>query len=336
MNAPMKNFMNALVALFLIMTCIVSTNAQFSHPINSKAIFGADNRKDIYQAPKGFQKLAGAMASWLAPLFVQSEIQSEQSDGLINLDFPTMEDHYLLCSDEKFAKQPTTMISCTGFLVGDDLLMTAGHCMVNVGQASNQVTPMCSDFNWLFDFHYLSKNQNLIHDIPAENVVGCSKVLFAKHVGTGDGRMDFALIKLSKSLPHRPKLKISPEPIRRGQQVHILGFPSGLPLKYAGGAFVTNDRKGSQYFEANLDAVGGNSGSPVFNNQGEVVGILVRGNDDFVEDKQKNCDRWNRCHMSGRLCGDGRQEDDFNSGMHVQKFSPQLLKLLRPYLNQKI
>jgi hypothetical protein len=325
----------ALSVVVLFLTYVVSAQAQFGIG-DSKAIFGADNRRDVYQAPARFKKLAPALATWLAPLFVQGdqslENGNQNTSGFINLDFPTMEDHYLLCSDEKFAKQPTTMISCTGFLIADDLLMTAGHCMVNVGQANNQVTPMCSDFNWLFDFQYNRKGQDILHDLPANTVSACSKVLFAKHLGSGDGRMDFALIRLARKYPNRAKLKISTETVRKGQPVHIMGYPSGLPLKYAGGAFVLNDKPGAQFFEANVDAVGGNSGSPVMNVKGEVVGILVRGNDDFVEDKQKSCDRWNRCHMSGRLCRNGEQEEDFNSGMHVQKFSPELITLLRKFV----
>lgn len=324
-SMKIKEILICVVALF--MTYIVSAQAQFSSSsFDSKAIFGPDNRRDIYQSPVRFKNLAPAMATWLAPLFIENQ---QSDDGLINLDFPTMEDHYLLCSDEKFAKQPTTMISCSGFLIADDLLVTAGHCMVNVGQANNQVTPMCSDFNWLFDFYYTSKRQDILHDLASESVVGCSKVLFAKHMGTDDKRMDFAVIKLARSYPNRPKIKISTEKVNKGQPVHIMGFPSGLPLKYAGNAFVLNDRPGSQYFEANIDAVGGNSGSPVFNSKGEAIGILVRGNDDFIEDKKKNCDRWNRCHMSGKLCRNGKQEEDYNAGMHVQKFSPEFLKLLR-------
>ncbi len=301
----------------------------------SKAIFGADNRRELYQSPKAFQDLASGIGTWLAPLFTSTETQtSSQSEATLNLEFPTMNEHYALCAKEKFSEQPTTMISCTGFLIAEDLLLTAGHCMVNVGQATNQVTPMCSDFNWLFDYSITKRGQELLRNIPASKVSQCEKVLFAKHLGEGDQRMDFALIKLKRKYPERHHFKIFLGEIQRGMAVHIVGHPSGLPLKYAGGAYVLNARPGSQYFEANLDAVGGNSGSPVFNHRGEVLGILVRGNDDFVEDKERNCDRWNRCQMTGKNCQDGEQQVDYDNGMHVQKFSPEFLKLLSPYLNQ--
>jgi hypothetical protein len=62
--------------------------------------------------------------------------------------------------------------------------------------------------------------------------------------------------------------------ISDGQAVHIIGFPMGLPVKFAGGAFVRDNRYRA-VFTANLDAYPGNSGSPVFNSSThEVEGIL--------------------------------------------------------------
>jgi hypothetical protein len=47
---------------------------------------------------------------------------------------------------------------------------------------------------------------------------------------------------------------------------------------------------------ANLDTYGGNSGSPVFNHRtGEVEGILVRGENDYVYDPGQGCQVSNRC-----------------------------------------
>lgn len=324
LNKGMKKISIA-VGLFALTTCTT-----FGAP--SKAIFGAENRRDLYQSPKNFQKLASGIATWLAPLFVstsETNNSSVEQDSFLKLEFPTMEDHYLLCPREKFSEQPTTMISCTGFLVAEDLLITAGHCMVNIGQANNQVTPMCSDFNWLFDYAFEKRDDDILRKIPKESMSRCNKVIFAKHLGEGDQRMDFALIRLENSYPNRHHFKIFQGEVTKGMSVHIMGHPSGLPLKYAGGAYILNAREGSQYFEANVDAVGGNSGSPVFNAKGEVLGILVRGNSDFVEDKAKGCDRWNRCQMTGKNCSDGPQNVDYDNGMHIQKFSPEFLELLR-------
>ena len=68
----------------------------------------------------------------------------------------------------------------------------------------------------------------------------------------------------------------------------MLGYPSVLPLKYTYNAKVVNDSN-IKYFEADLDAFGGNSGSAVFNDDGEVTGILVRGYSDFVFDSRRGC-----------------------------------------------
>ena len=76
-----------------------------------------------------------------------------------------------------------------------------------------------------------------------------------------------------------------------------MGHPSGLPLKFANGAQV-KDTSNASYFVANLDTYGGNSGSPVFNeDDGTVEGILVRGDTDFVRDN--GCFISNVCPTTG-------------------------------------
>jgi hypothetical protein len=70
--------------------------------------------------------------------------------------------------------------------------------------------------------------------------------------------------------------------IGNGTAVHIIGHPSGIPAKYAPGATV-RDNTPTTFFRANLDAFGGNSGSPVFDSAThEVEGLLVRGATDYV------------------------------------------------------
>lgn len=307
----------SLIALSL---CLISPSFAAS-----KAIFGGDQRREIYQSPRKIQKMASGLANWTSPLFMEDVDQDT-----FRLTFEKMEDHYGLCKDEKFSQQPTAMISCTGFLVAPDLLMTAGHCMVNIGTANDEVVPMCSDFNWLFDYYYQTPNQNLLLT-KKENVLGCEKVLFARHTGEYEQRKDFALIKLTKPLTKRHIFKLSDKKIRRGMTVSLMGFGSGLPLKYSQNSVVTQDSS-ANFYEATVDAVGGNSGSPVLDFNGNVIGILVRGNDDFAHDREAGCDRWNKCSARGNSCTDGIQEDDFDSGMHIQRITPELLKEVQKFL----
>jgi hypothetical protein len=60
-----------------------------------------------------------------------------------------------------------------------------------------------------------------------------------------------------------------------------MGHPARLPIKFADGSIV-RDNTPSSYFIANLDAYGGNSGSPVFGTDNVVEGVLVRGDADFT------------------------------------------------------
>jgi V8-like Glu-specific endopeptidase len=96
----------------------------------------------------------------------------------------------------------------------------------------------------------------------------------------GDGS-DWALVKLDRKVENRAKVVLSGKSTASGQSIYIIGYPCGLPLKYAPGANVSDIKEA--YFSAYLDVYCGNSGSPVFNSDThEVIGIVVRGdNQDF-------------------------------------------------------
>ncbi|MFN8369647.1 MAG: S46 family peptidase [Bacteriovoracaceae bacterium] len=73
----------------------------------------------------------------------------------------------------------------------------------------------------------------------------------------------------------------------------------GLPTKISDGANVRTNNN-PKYFVANLDTYGGNSGSAVFNTKtGEVEGILVRGENDYVYDSAQGCRVSNKCTNAG-------------------------------------
>lgn len=289
----------------------------------NKAIYGTDDRFDMFQTNDRIRKWGTALGHW-------TDVMKTNIDGdLLELIFPTLEEEYGVCKDEKFSQQPTSAIACTGFLVAPDLMLTAGHCMVNVGEAINKKTPQCEDFDWVFDYAINQKGADPLKG-KSSSIVRCDKVIYAIHEEKGENRKDYALIKLNRPMNDRHYFKPgSLEEMYEGKRIAMMGFPVGLPLKYASDAFIKKLNPEKVYFEGTVDAVGGNSGSPVISRKGELLGILVRGNDDFVTDKKKKCDRWNICNSEGDKCSDGKQDKGYDSGMHIQKITPHILQLIQ-------
>jgi len=178
-----------------------------------------------------------------------------------------------LCADERFSHQPAGAF-CTGFVVGPDVVATAGHCI-------NEST--LSNVRFVFGYRMVSdKDANMT--FPNGDVFRAVKLLGWSQVSDGP---DWALVKLDRPTGRAP-LQLSRTRIQDNAPVFVIGHPSGLPAKYAGGANV-RDNSIRSVFLANLDTYGGNSGSPVLNERTrEVEGILVRGETDFMRVGQCN------------------------------------------------
>jgi V8-like Glu-specific endopeptidase len=174
---------------------------------------------------------------------------------------------------------------CSGFLVGPDLLVTAGHCIKN--------DFACKDNFWVFDFRAELTGTSKAPYFDSESVYRCKKVIAQKLVGTG---ADYALIQLDRKVRDREPLKVRTEgKVKDGKEIVVIGHPSGLPTIIAGGAIVRKNTN-PDFFQSNLDTFGGNSGSAVFNAEtGLVEGILVRGETDYRWDAEAKCRRVFQC-----------------------------------------
>jgi V8-like Glu-specific endopeptidase len=179
-----------------------------------------------------------------------------------------------LCLEERFREQPVGAF-CTGFLVAPDIIATAGHCV----HAAN-VQDVC------FVFGFEMVNQSSPRLVIGNNqIYGGAEIIGRAQVGVGP---DWALVRVDRPVTDHAVLKIRTEgKINDNQAVYVIGHPSGLPKKVAGGSAV-RENEAPAFFVANTDTYGGNSGSPVFNRDNHVVeGVLVRGETDFVW--QGNC-----------------------------------------------
>ena len=228
-----------------------------------RVIYGVDDRQDMFAVTD--QKIRRD-ADCVAGMFRSNQVV-DNGDGTVNVATSNFGAAFNLCASEPFRHQPIGPI-CSGFFVGKDLLVTAGHC-VNAGNIGS---------TW-FVFGFRMKNATTPPDTRLEAYLG--KEVIARALDPIGA--DYALVRLTRKVANHKAAKLRESgKIRNNQAVHVIGHPSGLPTKFAGGASV-RDNAPSKFFVANLDTYGGNSGSPVFNSKThKVEGILVRGETDFI------------------------------------------------------
>ena len=156
--------------------------------------------------------------------------------------------------------------------------------------------------------------------VDAAEVYRCSAIVGRTQTSTDD----WAVVRLDRAVTGRAPLAIRRSgSVALNDSLYVVGHPSGLPVKLAGGASVRNNSPAT-YFEANLDTYGGNSGSPVFNAvTGEVEGILVRGNTDYVLNSSLGCYTSNVCPDTG--CPGGLGWEDVTRTSRFSSLVPALV-----------
>jgi V8-like Glu-specific endopeptidase len=258
--------------IMLITAVVIMTASSFASTKGMKVVYGDDNRVDVINSTNSmYVELSKSTAA-----MVPKHNLSVMSNGDVKLRGSSLESRGM-CKTERFSQQPTTAM-CSGFLVGEDLLVTAGHCITSMRD--------CSSNSWVFDYKVSHNGQTQI-TVPQTSVYSCKKIISREL--SRYNQNDYALIQLDRKVTDRRVLAVRQSgQITRGEDLVVIGHPTGLPTKIADGAKVKS--LSGKYFSANLDTYGGNSGSAVFNaNTGIVEGILVRGATDYVYDSTQGC-----------------------------------------------
>jgi len=265
----------------VLLAVVTSSTSSYGRDVQDEVIYGDDDRLDLADATAAdFLEYARATAL----VTKRSDMGSLQSTTpFVNLAAVAYGEAFSLCSDEPFFEQPATGF-CSSFLVAPDIMVTAGHCL----RSQND----CSEAAFVFD--YAVDDSGRDPTVAAKgNIYLCDQVLHTKL--ESDTKLDFAIVKLNRAVTGRTPLRMRRSgEVSIGEDLTVIGNPSGLPTKIAGGAKVrSNDT--AVYFRANLDTFGGNSGSAILNTRtGVVEGVLVRGEEDF-ELQDGDCMRSKRC-----------------------------------------
>jgi len=219
----------------------------------------------------------------------------ELAGSEIKISGPTLsEELERACDNEPFRTQPAIGF-CSGFLVADDILATAGHCIEGVD---------ILDVAIFFDYSLIERAPKEVYrtTFSESEYYKVSGVIAAKN--DGRSKEDWALLRLNKNVVGRAPVQLrTTGKVEDDSDLCVVGHPLGLPKKIACNAGLTSNDN-PIYFEATLDTYAGNSGSMVFNQATkEVEGILVRGQQDFRYDTQQECVRSTVCPKDTNSCG---------------------------------
>jgi hypothetical protein len=226
-----------------------------------QSIYGNDDRKDWFETPATYAGQISGVALVVPDRSVMID------NGTAQLLSKPLGDALKLCTSEKFRLQPSVLSNdgsiCSGALIGKRLVVTAKHC----------IDPRrLRETAFLFDFKML--NVNSVATVSADSIYWGRSVDY-------DAVADWALVTIDRDVDPRRFVF----PIRRqgkipdASLVYVIGYPSGIPVKFADGATV-KDNSQEAFFKADLDTLSGNSGSPVFSGVGnsfQLEGVLVAG-----------------------------------------------------------
>lgn len=266
-----------------------------------EVIYGQDNRQDVYQVSNSLhRRLALSSAAMINTRAFSKGVRTGTYD-LENV--VSLERSQNVCASEKFSQQPAAA-TCSGFLVGPDTLVTAGHCFKSFSTPEE----VCRTFAWVFGFEATSASSDPTKNININNIYTCKKVVDAQLSAS----TDYAIIKLDRKVVGRQPLTFRKSGrISNSTPLLVIGHPTGIPTKVSPGGRVTRNTEATR-FSTTLDTFHGNSGSAVFDaTTGQVEGILIQGKTDYVPSKKddpKSCVVVNKCDDLGNSCLGGAEQ----------------------------
>lgn len=235
--------------------CVVSGCTPAVDVAQGAVIFGEDDRREVIDTPPMLRERAlGATAMMVS----RSDVRVA-ADGSVNLNARgSLGDWLSLCPDEAFVDQPSVG-TCSGVLVDNDLVLTAGHCIDEIP---------CRDQSWVLGWH-----RHVDGSTPAspDQVRRCASVLASSYTDTED----YALVRLDSPVAGRPAL-IARGGGEVGDRVDVSGHPYGLPMKVEVDAPVTSTPNSTQFL-ARVDVMPGSSGGPIWDNEGRLLGVIHGG-----------------------------------------------------------
>lgn len=260
-------------------------------------------RLPYYAAGAALQELAGgvALAISRAAMHVDGQGQFVFNNtapfGSIPVD-PRAPDpserSWAMCADEYFVRQntPTGAVAGSAFFISPTRIVTAAHVLAGMGAGT---AATISNAYFVTGFYIYDPTQESASWVFPENQVYQGSQLHAYEYDQATG-LDFAIVDVvaAGSVWSSPThtFTLSTDAVADDDPISVIGFPLGLPMAFSNGLVV--DTTGMNDFEVQARVISGNSGGPVLNAAGHVIGVVkaIPGQPQFIPNPSGSCWRW--------------------------------------------
>ncbi len=288
------------VASSSVLFACSSAREQLVEGKHAQVVYGDDDRVEVYRSDAALRAAARSVAA-----VIPRELLREGPGGSLWIDAPSLADVEGVCTDEAFGRQPSAA-ECTAFLIDDNLLLTAGHCFQHAWD--------CQNFVFVFGFAY--GNEGAPQQLDPLQVYECRRTRVQENDLGGTERLrDYAVVELKQAVEDRTPFAVRTTPPESAEVLTVISATGGVPLKVdPGGRLLDGRTWAGDYFELSSDTFHGSSGAPVLDPSGAALGIVVRGNEDYLRDEDAGCFRVSHLASRAAPVSDGGAGDAGRTG----------------------
>src|SRR6478609_4009179 len=169
------------LVLFAVSACGASgvdSAEQSVKKVESPVIYGQDGRRDVFDHPDASLR---KLALDSTPTMMRTADVFTGNPGNISFNSHAYgDDHTIaLCPEHPLFWEPVVG-ACSGTLIDDDLVLTAGHCVTG-----NPLAVPCAEQSWVFHFH--KTPSGIQTTVTSDDVFTCAEVMVQVFEGVGTG-----------------------------------------------------------------------------------------------------------------------------------------------------